>query len=118
MQHCCSETLLQKCAAGDSGTDSTHVLASSCSMEVVGSVLCAVVLSSYLTCPLAPGASATGRDGRCLGTDHPDGPATLRDFFAAGGPQGRLSSSALLEKEAGFATSKEEVEVFKGSLLW
>lgn len=51
-----------------------------------------------------------------LGTDHPDGPATLKDFFAVGGPQGRLSSSALLEK--GFGTNKEEVEVFKGSLLW
>lgn len=68
MQHCCSETLLQECATGDSHADSTHearqpLASSSCSMQVVGSVLCAVVLTSNLTCTLPPRASASGRDG-------------------------------------------------------
>lgn len=67
VQHCCSEILLQERAPGDSHADSTpearQPLASSCSMQVVGCVLCAVILPSCLTCPLAPGAPATGSDG-------------------------------------------------------
>lgn len=67
------------------------------SMWVVGFVLHAIVLPSYLTHPLPPGSLPMA--GMEPGSDHPNGLTRLRGFEASGGPQGSMSSSALVNKE-------------------